>query len=296
MINLKRDLIESIVLGLIIGIIGILAIVQFQQTKTIDIQNIETITSLKSDIKSLEEEIVYAEKYNNFMFTVMNSTDNIILGTQNGMIKQIENLPNKIKYDKIKLEKKLQACNVMIHNETLQEIGSGVTLKYKSKFYILTAGHMLNERTDKLTFSQNEENFGELEVIKWDFDLTDNTLKGNDLLLLQPKNKELIPKVYVELADYEPDTALEVCIVGNPMEIENCVSTGRVLTYQDNFMYISDNIYFGSSGGGVYNPEGKLIGIVSHMTQLQPDKSVYPFIIHGIVRLNVIKEFIGDVE
>ena len=233
------------------------------------------------------------------VFTIlklMNITDNLILGSINGLNKQIKNLPDKIKYDKFLLEKRLQCINVLITNKTIPGLGSGVTLKYKDKYYILTAGHMLNEKTDIITFSQNGQDFGECDVIKWDYDPTATGLNKQDLLLLKPKNTALQPKIYVELADTEPFTASEVYIVGNPMGIENAVSIGRVLFYKENYMIISDNIYFGNSGGGVYTTEGKLAGIVSFLADLKPNTMSPSWVIYGIVRLDTIKKFLGDVK
>jgi len=297
MTKFNKDLIEVIIIGLIVGTIGFLGITQYQQTKAIDNTVIGVLTFLRKDINDLRTEVTHSEDYNQFMFQLMNVTDNIIIATEQSIIKNIKELPNKIKYDKFMLEKKLQFVNVMIHNETLGALGSGVTLKYKGKFYILTAGHLLNKKDDKITFSQNDENFGELEVIKWNFDPTDITMNGIDLLLLQPKNKALLPKKYVELADYEPLAATEVYIVGNPMGIESVLSDGRVIIYEENYMCFIDHSYFGNSGGGIYTKDGKLIGINSIIINF--DKITHegiPYIIGGTMRLSVIKSFLKDVE
>jgi len=253
--------------------------------------------SIYWEITELRSEINHLSNFNLLMFKLIDITENIIIKNQESLNKKVNILPEKIKYDKFILEKKLQSVNVVIHNETVGTLGSGVTLKYKENFYILTAGHLLNEKTDKITFSQNGENFGELEIIKWVFDLTDTTLEGVDLLLLQPKNKDLIPKLYIELADYEPLTATEVYIVGNPMGIENVLSDGRIIAYEGNYMVFIDHSYFGNSGGGVYTKEGKLIGINSIISNLGEvaHKSI-PYVIGGTMRLNVINKFLEGVE
>lgn len=293
----KRDLIEAIVLGLVIGLIGVLGIIQYQQTKAIDNTTIETLISIKQDIKSLETEIIHSEDFNLYMFKIINAIDSILVSNQKLLSKGLDQLPQKIKYDKVIIEKKLQACNVVIHNETLGALGSGVTLKYKGKYYILTAGHMLNEKTDKLTFSQNGEQFGELEVIKWEFDPTDKTMDGVDLLLLQPKNKDLIPKIYIELADYEPLTATEIYIVGNPMGIESVVTDGRVMTYDGNYMLFIDHSYFGNSGGLIATKEGKLLGINSIIMNFDNiTHAGVPYVVGGCMRLDIIKNFLKDIE
>jgi len=297
MTKFKKDLIEVIVMGLIISAIGILGIIQYQQTQANVKDAIETMALLNRKINDLKAEINHSKDYNQLMFDIMNSTDNIIIKTEQTIIQTLKELPDKIKYDKFVLEQKLQAVNVIIHNDTLGELGSGVTLHYKGKFYILTAGHMLTQKDDKLTFSQNGENFGELEVIKWDFDPADQSLDGVDLLLLQPKNKMLIPKIYVELADYEPLTATEVYIVGNPMGIESVVSDGRIIMYENNYMLFFDHSYFGNSGGGIYTKEGKLLGINSIIMNFDNiTHQGIPYVVGGAMRLNVVKKFLEDVE
>ena len=116
------------------------------------------------------------------------------------------------------------------------------------------------------------------------------------MILLKSKDENIVPKFYVDLDSPEPIKGSEVYIVGNPMGIDDAVSMGRVIEYKNNFMYITDNIYFGNSGGGVYSLEGNLLGIVSHMQPLQPDPTVPPYMIYGIVRMNTIQEFMKGVK
>ena len=251
------------------------------------------ITKIKNDILT-NKEIMTMETQSRFK----------ILEDEIGNLnKQITNLPEKIKYEKTKLEYKLQQATVIIYNKTNSAVGSGVTIKYKGQFYILSAGHMVESLEDVLAFGENGQEIGEVEIIKWDFTMVEENIDGNsdftkatDLILLRPKNKNLIPRVYIELADFEPQSPTEVYIVGNPAGIEDVVSEGRVIRYMNNFMYITDNIYYGSSGGGVFNLSGKLIGIVSHMYPISSNPLVLPYMTYGIVRLNIIKQFLGDIK
>lgn len=304
--NLKRDLIEAIVLGLIIGAIGILGIVQYQQTKANDIATIGAILSLRNEVNDVKDEVIHSEDFNQFMFTLMNTTDNIIIKTQQALNKKIDNLLEKTKYDKFKLEKTLQQYSVIIHNNTLGALGTGVTLKYKGKFYILSAGHMATVSKDnfnlpeELELWENGNKICELEIVKHNYTSPEENKKGDltkgtDLLLLKPKNANFIPRFYVELADFEPDTATEIYIVGNPMGLEDVVSDGRIILYKNNFVYYIDHTYFGNSGGGVFTKDGKLIGIVSHMIPLQPLENIPAYMVYGAVRLSVIYTFLADI-
>jgi hypothetical protein len=61
-------------------------------------------------------------------------------------------------------------------------------------------------------------------------------------------------------------------------------------------MYYIDHTYFGNSGGGVYDYQGKLLGIVSHMYNLRPMEGYPDYIINGAVRLDTILAFMRNVE
>jgi len=216
--------------------------------------------------------------------------------------KDINGVPQKIQGDKIKLEQTLKQINVCIENSTIGAYGSGVSIKYKGKFYILSAGHMINDPTsEQLWLGENGNQICELEVVKHAFttpeeDGNGDFTKGLDLLLLRPKNPNFQPRFYVELADREPITGSEIYIVGNPMELEDTISDGRIVIYKNNFMYYIDHTYFGNSGGGTYDKNGKLVGIVSHLYPLQSNKNFPPYILNGAVRLNVIKDFLKGIE
>jgi S1-C subfamily serine protease len=227
--------------------------------------------------------------------------------------RKIEVLPQKIYTDRIKLEQTLKQVNVVIVNKTLDASGSGVTIKYKDGFYILSAGHMLDKLDDDLYLYENDNEICKLKVIKHSFVVLGNkTIE--DLLLLKPVDDDIQPIFYTELADIEPFTGTEINIIGNPLGIEDVVTDGRIITYQRNFMYMTGTSYFGNSGGGVYNNEGKLVGIISHLSAAQPyppelvyspidplapatiDPGVPAYMIHGAVRLAAILEFMEEVN
>lgn len=230
------------------------------------------------------------------ILTLMDKTDNITINTVNSLNGKVDKLPQKISADKVKIEKTLQQINIMVRNITDDSLGSGVTLKYNGKFYVLSAGHMTNSEEDKLELWENDQKICDLEIVKHEYTTPQETTKGLDLILLRPTTSNIVPKVYTELADTEPSTSTEVYIVGNPMGIEDVVSDGRIIIYKNNFMYYIDHTYFGNSGCGIYTHDGKLVGIVSHMIPIQPNPAIPPYTIHGAVRLNVIKEFLRDIK
>ncbi len=226
-----------------------------------------------------------------------------ILEKINKVSEEVKYMPNKMAYDKFILEQKLKLINASLVNKSISVTGSGVAIKYKGKFYILSAGHLATpikegEAQEEIELREYGKKICDLEVVKHAYTTHNGEIftNGQDLLLLRPKNKLMSPKFYVDIDAQEPITGTEVYIVGDPMGIEDVVSVGRVIKYSGNFMYITDNIYYGNSGGGVYSIDGRLLGIVSHMQPIQPIADVPPYMAFGIVRMKVIQEFMREVD
>ncbi len=215
---------------------------------------------------------------------------------------KIENLPTRIIVHKRGIEIKLQEVNVMIHNVSEYTLGSGVTIKYNDKFYILSAGHMAETENDKLELWENGQKICDLKIVKHEHALNDifvteeESLNSQDLILLQPIDENIVPIIYTELADYEPIVGEDIYIVGNPMGKEDVITDGRIIKFVGNFMEYVDHTYFGNSGGGVYNKEGKLLGIVSHLEPLQPIPTIPAYMVYRAVRLDTIKKFLKDLD
>jgi len=190
--------------------------------------------------------------------------------------KQTQQAAQKISTDYLK------DVTVMLMNLSEGAQGSGVWIQYEGKFYILTAGHMMDSVTDLMFLYSKGEMGALLKIVNID--------KLNDLLLLQPIRSDVVPQQFTTLALEEPKESTEVMLVGSPIGIEDLLSDGRVVHYTDRFMYFFDHVYFGSSGGGVYHPQtGELEGIISHMSPVHYQQ--IQFVLHGAVRLDRIKEF-----
>jgi S1-C subfamily serine protease len=188
------------------------------------------------------------------------------------------------------LENNFHSTNVLISNERGWQ-GSGSWIKYKNKFYILSAGHMVGSDGDILYAIENEEYVCELKIIKADH--------KKDIALFASEDPNYIPKTYTELADEETKQGSEIYVVGNPMGIEDVISKGIIIKYRGFYCYFQDHSYFGSSGGGIYNLDGKLIGVIVHIIADNPmgiESGLPPFVVHGAVRLNMLRAFLGDIK
>jgi S1-C subfamily serine protease len=290
------DLIEALAIGVLLGLVIIFGIIQYQ-----------TNEALLNKINTLDYQLKSSERITDY--TIKGITTDIDKNYKD-LAKKIEQVPDLIKETKLAMEAKLKQVNVFITNKTVGATGSGVTLKYKGKFYVLSAGHMAEKETDRLFLSENGQEICELEIVKHAYEGL-LTYESNDLILLRPKNKDIVPRIYVELDDIEPEVSNELYIVGNPMGIEDVVSDARVTVYEGNFMLIKGDSYFGNSGGGIYTREGKLVGIMSFIFPIQPfpDRIVQEgnqqpitlipgvpaYVINGVVRLDVILKFLEEV-
>jgi S1-C subfamily serine protease len=276
--NFNEDLIQCLVIGVVLGLIIVLGILQYQ-----------TNVTLREKLNQIDKGIKSSDSINNYTIKGIDET-------LKSLDKRLKELPEEQRIEKIKFEQTLKQINVMVKNRTAGTLGSGVSIKYKGKYYVLTAGHMADNPDDQLYLYENGNQICKLEIVKQDYKGGMIEAINNDLLLLRPVNKNIQPKFYTELAEVEPITGTEVYIVGNPMGIEDVVSDGRVIVYKDNFMYYKDSTFFGNSGGGVYTHDGKLIGIVSHMINLKPTTDAPDYMIYGAVRLYTIYAFLGDIE
>ena len=277
MTEFTKDLIKSALVGVVIAVVVIIGILGFQ--------NYKQIADLQLRLKSSEK----ITDYN------LSGVENKLNDRLDDLEKSINDVPKNIKIDKIKLEQKLKQVNIMVRNKTASALGSGVSIKYKDNFYVLTAGHMAENDTDELYLYENDVEICKLEIVKKDYQGGEISENSNDLLLLRPINKNIQPKFYTEIADIEPITGTEIYVVGNPMGIEDVITDGRNIIYQGNFMYVIAPAYFGNSGGGIYNYEGKLVGIMSHIANLKPAEGLPDYVIAGTVRLETIKKFLKDV-
>lgn len=184
---------------------------------------------------------------------------------------------------------------VYIVNESEGTMGSGTTIRHNNKYYIITAAHVVGySDKNKIILKENGMTIGELKVVKlWN---------EVDLALMEPKDPDLVPKIYAELGTDEPVKSTKVYVCGNPTGLEDVLSEGRIITYSKHVMYIQDHCYFGSSGGGVFTMDGKFIGVISFMSIQDPNPAGIvthrrpQFIVDGIIRLNVIREFLKDVK
>jgi hypothetical protein len=295
------------------------------------ILNVTTVSSLNNKLSYLSEQIrMYGSLYQNIHTEIRNSIERDtllsqqivnLLNIENDTIKTLDGLtdnnkgiqeiieiqgkynqelkkyidlqPSKLQQQKRKIENNLIKSTYTISNYTEGFQGSGVLIKYKENFYILSAGHMISEAGEEINTPDNIYLF-EKEVL-----ITKLTIKkldrNNDLVLFSIDNIDKL-KIdnYVVIADKEIEKTENIYIVGNPVGIEDLLSEGKIIKYTDNFVYFYDHVYFGSSGGGIFNQKGELVGIISHM--MPTFTANIPFVVHGATRQSKIIKFLEEIK
>lgn len=169
----------------------------------------------------------------------------------------------------------LVKANVVISNITKGIYGSGTMFEFEGKTYILSAGH-LDDPTD--TFFVVEGNdYRAITLVKVNHKV--------DLALFEYAG-EYTDLIIAKLSNNEPKVGDRVWAIGNPAVLEDAITSGT-LVRKLGFGYLTDaKIYYGNSGGGLFNVKGELIGVNVAMMGVQNYRLGFT------VNLSTIKAFI----
>jgi hypothetical protein len=212
-----------------------------------------------------------------------------------GVRKLIAQSEDAARLGKEVIEHNIMLCNIMLYNNEEGTQGSGITVKLQDKFYILSAAHLVSNKDQILQLVENGITICDVRVVRWD--------TQTDLLLLETVDPEIQPRVWTTIAKNEPQKGVEsIYVCGNPIGLEDVLSTARVIKFTGAFFYYLDHSYFGSSGGGIFNMAGELIGTISHLIAVDPTppgivtQRSPMFVIHGAVRTQAIHKFLEGLE
>ena len=107
------------------------------------------------------------------------------------------------------------------------------------------------------------------KIVSWDFD--------HDLVLLQASGHAIPPHEVAELADEVPAVGEAVVTMGHPKGFYWSFLKGSVVAYRETspnedskapYLQVQIPIFYGSSGGGVFNASGQLVGMVDSLPGL----------------------------
>ena len=173
------------------------------------------------------------------------------------------------------------------------------TASWIDKTFILTAGHCVqkeNEDGEEESPLNSKIHYSvKGEVVEVDSQITGLHLaevvaydKAHDLALLHALGDVIPPHKIAKLASTLPELGTHVYIVGHPKglyftHIEGVISAYRTdefpvskrLGIKAAFIQVSSpGVYFGNSGGGLFNNNGEILGVCSLMTRA-PNTSLF---------------------
>ena len=174
--------------------------------------------------------------------------------------------------------------------------GSGVIYRiYERYFYVLTNYHVAYSEGTKVN---------SIYTITDAFDVSHNASlvaadETKDLAVLRfvAGNDDIERLLVVSLATSNLSVSSTVLAVGNPAGLHNAISIGDLIAYNDveldalsiPVMYHTAPVDHGSSGGGVYNSDGELVGINYAIGQSDEGENTISF----AVPIESVIEFLG---
>jgi S1-C subfamily serine protease len=176
---------------------------------------------------------------------------------------------------------KLVKVNVFIVNETKGCSGSGTLLKVDNKIIILSAGHLVDDPADVLYVIEDTK----IRLLK-----LKKINHAVDLAIFEYVDNYTDIR-YTRVANEIPSVGDSIWAIGNPAGLEDAITRGTLVRKMGIHYFIDAKIYYGSSGGGLFNAEGELVGVNVMMV------GVGDYILGASVSLEIINKFIaGDIS
>jgi len=163
--------------------------------------------------------------------------------------------------------------SVSVTNNVGKSSGSGTIIWNKGGDYmmVITSAHVIKSMQKRkkaihITFTYSSA-IKPMKVVKLD--------EKKDLALLMGYAKEVSDGPYVRVATKSPNIGDTVWAIGTPMSVKSTVTKGNLsnfvweekpkrLTYR-----FTADVFFGNSGGGVFNERGELVGVVDSISYLR---------------------------
>lgn len=236
--------------------------------------------------------------------TIQTNTFNTIINKQNKYIEQysknLQYLKNTLQYymqKTIMLENttyylKTPNLNLLKRNTVVvinskNSLGGGVCIKEDDiYYYVLTAYHIVKKRYNNVvSILTIDDIIYSGEIIKEN--------KNIDLALLRINKRKGLHFNTLKLAPKSPYVGETVFAIGHPLYTFFNVSKGIVTSYIGIYIIIDALITNGSSGGGVFNNRGELVGIASSVVVNRLKEGYVPESnIGNIISIETIKEFL----
>lgn len=146
-------------------------------------------------------------------------------------------------------------------------IGSGTIIRYRKgkRLLVLTAFHvakLTDPNNIQIRFKKSNSWKRTMRLVRYKEEV--------DLALLESIEPEENNGPQATLATYDPPLGGEIWVIGSPRGMERNITRGilsNIIDYKKGknkyTLYRTDtDIFYGNSGGGVYNHKGELVGVV----------------------------------
>lgn len=146
----------------------------------------------------------------------------------------------------------IKKVNLFLFNRNQGGKGSATVIQYKEKIYVLACKHQVASMADDILA------FGEFGYKK----LIPIMVHPKYDMVILTFAEEITDIPYATLSEQELKKGQHVYVIGNPGCREDVISDGIIMDKDEQGWLTSAKIFFGNSGGGVYNVDGELIGIL----------------------------------
>jgi len=151
-------------------------------------------------------------------------------------------------------QKKDAIVTIIQTSEINKEISLGSGFVISTNGIVISNSHVLGDELNALVIYDNKK-----LKIKSIIERSDQL----DYVIFQINVNE--PTCYLEISQHEPKIGEETFTIGNPEGLEKTLSKGIISGIRDNnnLFQTTAEITFGSSGGPLFNMEGKVVGITT---------------------------------
>ncbi len=170
--------------------------------------------------------------------------------------------------------------NAAVSVVTTQGMGSGTYFKIGDHYIVITAYHVVQNQDVAIVDGRNNEQVYAEPIIK--------SIKGDIAVLLIPKLSSREPLKLKTLSDKDAKKidkliGKEVTYTGFPSHHDLLTVDGKIANVEDGYIIMHSYAWPGSSGSGVFDFKGRLVGIVSAVDLGQWHPQIPPAIVEDMV-------------
>jgi serine protease Do len=153
------------------------------------------------------------------------------------------------------LYKKVKPCVYLIYTKNSKGMSQGSAFTVTNGGIAISNYHVFEDASDAIAVNELNEKFLISEILDYN--------EAQDYIIFRLNTTKKIP--CVDISARLPEIGEECFAVGNPEGLTQTLSLGRISSYRENNKLIqtSAEITHGSSGGPLFDKEGKAIGITT---------------------------------